>query len=621
MTHLSAQSLSLAVGVSALVTVICRKFRFPALLPLLLVGLGLGTSGVGLIDGASLGDALKGFVTVSIGLLIFEGALHLNREEMAHAPRAVWGLLTVGAITTWVGAAAAAHWLLGLSFPIAAILGAALIVTGPTVVQPVLRLVRLSPKLHAALAAEAVLIDPIGVVATVTTLEVVRQYMQVGPDLHIAGWGFWMFLKPLLGGAGVGVVAGLAGRTMLKFLDQRGRPDPQILNLLAIGLCMTCVGVGEAFASEAGLVAVTICGIFVARARVLGATELRAFKELLAAILVGTLFVLLSSRFQASSVASITGREIAFVAALVLLVRPACVWISTWRSKLSWQERAFASLFAPRGIVALSVVAIAAAEMTSSWREGGPATGPSALEIEAARLEPTMFLVIVVTVLIATTLSPLLSWLLGIRAGRGNALILVGAHALSRALARTLGTHDVRVRIIDRNPYRVGQAMQEGLDAVAGDATDTRWLDDAGAPHDAGWVLAWTGNDDVDRVAARWGEERFGDGHALLWSDKPARDVLARLDLGGGRTLSTMVDRLESGDSRIADAATPAELDRLLAWIEGGVLTMAAPGAKPPETPGTRRFIGIRDVAERLVPPPAPAATAESAQSLPDPVH
>lgn len=595
----AAQSLSLALGVSALVTVACRKVRVPPLLALLAVGLTLGQSGFGVIDGSSLGESLRGFVTVSIGLLIFEGALHLNRTELTQAPRAVWGLLTIGAIVTWVGSALAAHWMLGLSAPLAAVLGAALIVTGPTVVQPILRMVRVSPRLHSALAAEAVLIDPIGVVATIATLEVVRLSSSLGPAADVAGLGVWLFVKPLIGGAGVGIAAGIAGHYVLSRMDRLGKPDPQFLNLFAIGLCMTCVGIGEAITPEAGLVAVTICGVWVAHAQVLGATELRAFKELLATMLVGTLFILLASRFLIGQLAAVTWREIAFVALVLVAVRPLSVLASTIGSKLSWSERLFASAFAPRGIVALSVISIVAADLTGAMSSAPVeplSEARQAVAAQAQRLEPVMFMVIAVSVLAATLVSPVLVWALGVGAGRGNAVVVIGAHPLAVAFARALAAHHIHVRLIDSNAGRVANLVNEGLDAIAGDATDLRWLDDAGSPHDAGWVLAWTGNDDVDLVAARWGEDRHGPNHAAVWSNKPAKGRLIGADLSAGRPISSILEEFETGMCRIDETDDASQLWQVLACINNGVLSLATVGAQWPTTAEGVRFIGIARV-------------------------
>ncbi|MFA6044630.1 MAG: cation:proton antiporter [Phycisphaerales bacterium] len=569
----AAQSLALALGVSALVTVACRRVRIPALLPLLLVGLCLGVSGFKVIDADSLGSTLKGFITVAIGLLIFEGGLHLNRSEFARAPRAVWGLLTVGAVVTWAGAAAAAHYILLLSWPISALLGSALIVTGPTVVQPLLRLLRVSPRVHTALAAEAVLIDPIGVIATITTLELLRLYYAAGLDLKAASLGLGTFARPMIGGAGVGVIFGMLGFGLLKLSGRAGRIDPQLLNLLAVGICMTCVGVGEAVTPEGGLVAVTICGIMMARAHVLGATELRAFKELLAVMLVGTLFTLLSSRFNVGRLANLSWREPAFVGALILGVRPLSVFFATLTSRLSITERIFAGTFAPRGIVALSVITVAAAELSGPISGQPASVDPSAPGLhasEVAELEVIMFVVIAGTVLLASTLSPLLAWLLRLRAGVGNGVMLIGGHPLSAELAKWFERQKIECRIIDINAGRASAAAERGIDAIVGDATDSRWMDDVGAMHNAGWLLAWTGNPVVDQIAVRWARDRLGKGKAALWSSKPAREPYESADIGRDQPLSQCLDDFGDGRVRLAEADSPSSLHRVLGWVKDG---------------------------------------------------
>jgi len=579
----AAASIALSLGTSALLVAGCRRIRVPAMLPLLAAGVAMGVSGVGVVDAASLGDALNGFIKVAIGLLIFEGALHLNREELGRAPRAVWGLLTVGAIITWAGAAGAAHLILGMSWPIALVLGAALIVTGPTVVQPIIRVLRLSPRLQTTLGAEAVLIDPIGVVATVTTLEVVRLWLTTGLQPGLAGEGLWIFAKPLLSGAGIGTLMGFAGYGLLTLAARSGKAEPQVLNLIAIGMCMACVGIGEAVTHEAGLAAVTICGVIMARARILGASELRAFKELLAVLLVGTLFVLLSSRIDVGRLSALGWSEVGFVAALLFAVRPACVLASTHRSRLDWRERAFAATFAPRGIVALSVAAVAANDLVPILTDGGgnvPLETALALAGDAERLELVMFATIVGTVVAASTLSPALAWALRVRQPTGSSTLLIGGHALSVALAKALQSRGVRVRIVDSNPARVAHAQAEGIDAVAGDATDPRWMDDRGAPSDLGAVVAWTGNHDVDQLAGRWAIDRLGPTAVGVWSSRPVRGALAGADLGGGESLLAVVDRVESGDRRVGPCAGVAAGAHRLGWIEAGRFRPA--GQSPP---------------------------------------
>ena len=216
-------SIALALGAGALVAAGCRAVRVPAPIPLMLTGAALGMSGLGVVDPESLGPALKALITLSIGLLIFEGSLHLNKEELSRAPRAVWGLLTVGALATWAGSAWAAHALLGFPWALALLLGAALIVTGPTVVQPILRSLKVSPRVHTALTAEAVLIDPLGVVATVATLEVIKLYSAAQGGVSLAAEGFWLLARPLASGAAIGVAMVLIGGWLLYTSEAGGR--------------------------------------------------------------------------------------------------------------------------------------------------------------------------------------------------------------------------------------------------------------------------------------------------------------------------------------------------------------------------------------------------------------
>lgn len=581
----AASSIALSLGVSALVVAACRRVRVPALLPLLGTGLALGSSGMGVVDAASLGDALNGFIKVAIGLLIFEGALHLNREELGRAPRAVWGLLTVGALVTWSGSALAAHLLLGMTWPIALILGAGLIVTGPTVVQPIIRVLRLSPRLQTTLGAEAVLIDPIGVMATVSTLEVVRLWLDTGLQPSLAGEGLWIFAKPLLAGAGIGAVLGLLGYGLLTLAARKGKAEPQLLNLLAIGTCMACVGVGESVTHEAGLAAVTICGVIMARARILGASELRSFKELLAVILVGTLFVLLASRIEAARLVALGWPEVLFVASLLLVVRPVAVALSTRRSRLSGRERLFAATFAPRGIVALSVAAVAAADLVPVLEKAGghvPLDEAAALARDASRLELVMFATIAGTVLFASTVSPLLAVLLRVRRSTGDDVLLVGANAMSIELARLLRDRGIRARVVDSNATRVAQARAAGLEAVTGDATDTRWMDDIGAPSGLGAVVAWTGNHDVDQLSARWAVDRLGSAAVGIWSSRPARGVLSGCELGGGASLLESVDLVEAGTARITADAGAATDGATIGWIVDDRFVPAGAEARMP---------------------------------------
>lgn len=571
-SHGPAATMAIAMGAGALVVAVCRRLRIPALLPLLGIGLALGSTGLHLVDGNALGSGLRAFVTIAIGLLIFEGALHLNRDELGRAPRAVWGLLTVGAIATWVLGAVSAVLILGFGIPAAILLGAALIVTGPTVVQPLLRVMGVAPRVQTVLAAEAVLVDPIGVLATVTSLEVIRQWLTLGPDGASVQATLWMLARPVMAGCALGAMAGAVGYLVLTIATRRGRADPQFTNLVAVGICLACVGSGEALAAESGLVAVTVCGIVMARARVPGMTELRSVKEYLAVILVGALFILLASRFDAASLRSVGWPEVGFVACLLLIVRPISVALATWRSRLDLRERAFAATFAPRGIVALSVASIIVQELRDALGADSVAVSPTTLgtmALDVGRLETVMFVVIVGTVLSGSLVSPVLARLLGLRSKGSGAVLLVGAHELGRGVALALHAQGIHTRLVDRNADRVRQCRDQGLDAVMGDATDSRWLDDLGAPRHLGAVITWTGNHDVDSVIARWARDRLGPGRCGFWSSRPPIPDADACGLGGGMTIQAAIGALQQEQSILHVVDRPMATDLVVGTCRG----------------------------------------------------
>jgi len=201
-----------------------------------------------------------------------------------------------------------------------------------------------------------------------------------------------------------------------------------------------------------------------------------------------------------------------------------------------------------------------------------------------------MFVTIVGTVLLASTLSPLLAWLLRVKAGDGATVLLVGAHPLAVSFAKSLGAHGVPTRVIDNNDTRVAVASQAGLDAVTGDATDARWMDDVGTPHGTGWVIAWTGNHDVDQLVARWSDERLGHRHVGVWSSKPARGALERADISQGEPIADMLQRLDEGAAQVVRSDDPATLHRLLGWIQNNRFFLYLPGGViPPPPPRAHR--------------------------------
>lgn len=584
MQHGAAQTLALAVGVGALVSLFCSRLRIPAVLPLLIAGFAMGGAGLGLVDGASLGDGLRAIVSVSIGLLIFEGGLHLSARELGKAPRAIPRLLTLGALITGTGIALAGRFVCGLPWTVSAVLGAALIVTGPTVVQPILRRVRLTSGLHAALSAEAILIDPIGVVATVLTLEVVL--LTVGEHAGTASDLAIQAMRTVFGGLAIGLAIGLAARGTAWLLTRRSQLSTSGLNLLAVAACMISVGLGEWIAPEGGLVAATICAVLLANLRTVTVKDVHEFHEQVSGLLVGTLFILIASRFELTALSQLTWRDAALVAIIVLLIRPLSILIATLGSSLTGRERVFAAFMAPRGIVAASVASIAGTQLRAASPD---------LAVDAARLETLMLVVIIVTVALTGTLAAPVARLLRVEAGQPGGVLIIGAHKLGLALAHALRECGIPALLVDSNEDRAAAAESLGFRVARGDATDTAWLEEQSVANETGWVISWTGNPVVDRVVARWGMLRFGAGHSAAWTPHGLSAAATPGDKSGLRMLLELIDRVQVGGATVSTWTGMAEGRMLLAEVKDGRLISLAPA---PSSAAPRQLIGICEAAQ-----------------------
>lgn len=604
--HGAVQTLALALGVGSLVTLACMRLRTPPILPLLIVGFLIGQGGIGLVNGADLQAGLMAVVTVAVGLLIFEGSLGLDRSVFAQAPKAVRGLLTIGVVVAWVLGAVIARYTLGLDWNFAALLGAMLVVTGPTVVQPILRRVIVKPNVRSALGAEAILIDPIGVILAVSTLEIVRTSLESGSSggaLVMAR----LYLLPLAAGFVLGGAAGVAAVAVMRRQSGVGHGRDLFLALLGMGVCMVSFGLSEKWAHESGLVAAAVAGMIIANAHVVGAEELRRFKEQISVMLVGALFILLASRIELSQLALIGVPEVLFTALLILIVRPASVFAATLGTVLSVREKLFVSLVAPRGIVATALGSIVALEL---GRVGRAIDDPALVDL-GRRIEAVVLLVIFSTVAISGAFAGVLATVLRVRAGAPNGLIIVGAHRLGRDLARELIRHGVPVKVVDTNAANVAAATGLEIPAALGDATDAGWLDSEVASPQMGWLLAITDNTDVDRVAARWAIDRFGADHAYRWfREEPPEGERVGAAMQWGRPLRHLLFQMDTNLARVTswtgrrdDAVPVAILD------QEGHMKLVPGDTSADDIPEDRTVVGL------VIGPPArqEPATGEEA--------
>lgn len=483
------QMLAIVIVLGALAQWFGWLLRFPAILLLLVLGFLAGPIAGVIRPDQLFGNLLLPFVSLSVALILFEGGLTLNLRELGGAGPVVAMLVSVGALTTWILAAAAAYLLLGLDFGLSILLGAILTVTGPTVVQPLLRHIRPLGTVNAILKWEGIVIDPIGAVLAVIAFEVVAQEQYDRAFLI----GAWTVGRTLLLGSAVG----FAGAALLAIAIRRYWIPDHLHTLIAAMLVIAVFAGSNYLLHESGLMAVTMMGIALANQRYADIRHILEFKENLRVFLLSAVFVLLSARLKLSEMASIGFGTIAFLGVLVLVVRPAGVLLSTLGSKLSWRERVFLGWMAPRGIVAAAVTSVFALAL----EERGI--------VQARLLVPIVFSTIVGTVLVYGLTGGLVARRLKLADPNPQGILILGAGPFARALAHAVQSSGFRVLLVDTNRENILAANLAGLTTHFGSvlAEDTlERIELAGI----GRLLALTPNDEVNTLAAQRFSHLFG---------------------------------------------------------------------------------------------------------------
>ncbi|HET9454151.1 MAG TPA: cation:proton antiporter, partial [Gemmatimonadaceae bacterium] len=319
MQHADPALLTIAWAAAAglLAQVLGHRWRIPAIVPLLVMGMLLGPSGLGWVQPRALGGGLSVLVKLSVAVILFDGALNLRLGDLKQTARDVRNLVTIGVIVSWIGATLVAWGVARLSLPVAIVFGALMTVTGPTVVQPLLRRVPLPRHVKTVLEGEAIIIDPIGAVLAVAVVDIVLGIQGVHPIGFLSG--AWAYVGRLL----IGGVAGVAGAALLSLLLKRTKLIPhELANLVTLASVWATFAASEYFASESGIMASVAMGLAMQRGAVPEERRIRHFKEQLTVLGISLLFLLLSANLPLSVVVEEGWRGFLTVIALMLVVRP-----------------------------------------------------------------------------------------------------------------------------------------------------------------------------------------------------------------------------------------------------------------------------------------------------------
>jgi len=456
------------------------RFQLPSILFLLIMGFLAGPVSGFLHPDRLMGDLLLPVVSISVAVILFEGGLTLRLGELKDIGKVVLSLITLGALVTWAIISAAAYYWLHYNIRLAILLGAVLIVTGPTVIGPLLQHIRPLKNVANILKWEGILIDPVGAVLAVLVFEAL--FFTNGSHfglLLILG-----IVKTIIFGTLTGY---LAARFLVLLLKRFWLPDflqePVSLILLIIAYVLS-----NALQAESGLLAVTIMGLALDNQKQVNIKHIVEFKENLRVIIISSLFILLSARLRLEDFTSFNIEMALFLLAIFFIARPLSVLIATFNSELKWRERLFLSWMAPRGIVAASVVSVFAFELAD---KNVP---------QAETLVPVVFTVIVATVTIyGLTSVPLARWL-KIALKNPQGVLILGAHSWARAIAKAILEHDFNVLLVDTNHAKTAKAHMEGLPAVNANIISEHIINDLDL-NGIGRLLALTSNDEANALA------------------------------------------------------------------------------------------------------------------------
>jgi NhaP-type Na+/H+ or K+/H+ antiporter len=486
------------------------KLKIPAILPLLLIGLFVGPIAAEFLsedgtkwiepvwngkEGLFAGETLFYFVSLSISIILFEGGLTLKLKEIRNVGHVViTKLITLGSLVTFIGAAITAHYAFSLSWEISFLFSALIIVTGPTVITPILRNIPLKKNVSAILKWEGILIDPIGALVAVLVFE----FISVGAGAEFTKTALIDFGKIVLFGSTFGFTFAHA----LNFFINRKWIPHYLLNVFALASVIGVFVLSDSFAHESGLLAVVVMGMVLGNSKSEYLKELLYFKESLSILLISILFILLSANINMEDLLLIYNWQTAILFAIVVFVlRPIGVFLSTHKSNLRLNEKLFISWVGPRGIVAAGIASLFGLKLVNDGIEG------------AEYITPLVFMIVLGTVLLNATTARLFARIVGVFLKKTNGILIIGASNVSRLIANYLEKNDRHVVLIDSNHTNIAKAKEEGLEAFNTNIYSDALTDNIEL-NDMGYLMALTGSSDINKYAINKYQNQFGENGA-----------------------------------------------------------------------------------------------------------
>jgi NhaP-type Na+/H+ or K+/H+ antiporter len=463
--------------------------RIPSILFLLTAGILAGPI-LGLLNpDMLLGDLLFPFVSLSVAVILFEGSLTLKFQDIRGHGKTVSNLVTIGALITWAIVGYSTYRLLDLSIELAFLFGAIVVVTGPTVIIPMLRIVRPNTKVANVLRWEGIVIDPLGALLAVLVFD----FIISGQQHNVLSTMFLAFGKIILSGFLIGFISAWSLGNLL-----RKQLVPQYLrNIFTLISVLTVFVLSETIESESGLLAVTVMGITMANMKDMDIDNILDFKESLSVLLISVLFIVLAARIEIAELIFVGWPAIILLGIIILIARPVAVFVSSIGSDLSFNEKLMIAWIGPRGIVAAAISALFALRLEDAGYS------------EAVLLVPLTFVIIIGTVVIQSTTAQHIAEFLKVREPSPTGLLIVGAGNVARAIAKELQSHGFNTLLTDSTWENIRLARMDGLETYFGNPVSEhadRNLNLSGL----GKLLAMSGRLNLDTLACLQFKSEFG---------------------------------------------------------------------------------------------------------------
>jgi NhaP-type Na+/H+ or K+/H+ antiporter len=440
------------------------------------------------------GESLYYFVSLAIGVILFEGGLTLKRGEILNVSSVIVKLITIAVMITFIGAGIAVHFIFELSWKISLLFSALVIVTGPTVITPILRNIPLKRDISAILKWEGILIDPIGALFAVLVFE----FINAKAGAEYTSIALQDFGKVILFGFSFGFSFAHALIYMIK-----NKIIPHfLLNVVTLASVLGVFVLADTFAHESGLLAVVVMGIIMGNTSLPNFKDLLYFKESLSVLLISILFILLAANINYDELLLVYNlKSLYLFLIIVFVIRPLGVLLSSINSNLKFNEKLFISWVGPRGIVAAGIASLFGIKLANN---GVP---------DAEYITPLVFMIVLGTVLLNATTARPFAKLVGVLKN-SDGILIVGSSSFSRVIAKYLNDHDRHVVVVDNNESNIVEAKKMGLSAFVADIFSDD-LQDNLELSDIGYLMALTGNTTINKKAIENFQDELGENGAF----------------------------------------------------------------------------------------------------------